>query len=87
MTFRAQVAAGAQFESDDPLGEKITRFEEEIGLRVNPADVALALHRQWMAQQGKAWDDTPVAGDDRWWDQNIEYTGMEDLNRALTKKV
>lgn len=87
LTFRAQVAAGAKFEVDDPLGERIERFEEEIGLRFDPAAAALAMHKAWMTAQGKAWDDTPVTADARWWDQDVEFTSMDDLNKSMTRKA
>lgn len=39
-----------------------------------------------MQAQGKAWDDTPVVPDKEWWDQDMEFTDMDDLNKSLTKK-
>lgn len=80
--YLAQVSAGAQWENtDDPLGDAVTRFEERAGLRENPEDIALELHRQFMKAQGKEWDETPVgAGSGQWWDQDVEFTSMEDLD-------
>lgn len=80
--YYAQVSAGAKWEnSDDPLGEAVIRFEEKIGLRENPEDIALELHKQFLKAQGKKWDDTPVgAGSGQWWDQDVEFTSMEDLD-------
>jgi hypothetical protein len=83
--YYALVAAGAKWEdSDDPLRDNIVRFEERIGLRDDPEAIALALHRQFLEAQGKEWDDTPVGGGGSrgWWDQNVEFTDMSDLDRA-----
>lgn len=85
LTFRAQVAAGATWEEPDPLGDRIRRFDEELGFVHSPAADALAMHKAWMAQQGREWDDTPVAADDRWWDQDVEFTDMTSLNRSMTR--
>jgi hypothetical protein len=91
LTFRARVSRGEKFEAQDPLGDEIRAFEESIGLRggANAEELALAMHKEWMRQQGKEWDDTPVTGKqaDRWWDQDVEYKSMDDLNRKLTRKV
>lgn len=39
------------------------------------------MHRQWLKDQGKEWDDTPVgAGSGQWWDQDVEFTSMGDLD-------
>lgn len=86
--YYAMVAAGGRWEnSDDPLGDTIVRFEERIGLRENPEDIALALHRQFLASQGKEWDDTPVgAGNGEWWDQDVEFTSMSDLDQQAQRR-
>jgi len=80
-TFRAQVARGATWETNDPLGEQIEAWEEKIGLRYDPAIVAQEMLRAWQESQGMTWDDTPVAADDKWLagDVNIEFSSMDDL--------
>ncbi|HEY1705584.1 MAG TPA: hypothetical protein VGG75_38350 [Trebonia sp.] len=85
----ALVAAGAQWkDSRDPLGDDIARFEERIGLRDNPEALALALHKQFLADQGKEWDDTPVgAGNGEWWDQDAEFTDMRDLDAEAKRRA
>lgn len=87
-SYYAQVAAGAKWEnSDDPLGDSIARFEERVGLRENPEEIALAMHRQWLEAQGKEWDDTPVsAGSGQWWDQDVEFTDMRDLDAEARRR-
>jgi hypothetical protein len=85
--YYAMVAAGAQWKDDDPLADNIQRFEERIGLQENPEEIALAMHRQFMADQGKEWDDTPVgAGSGQWWDQDVEFTDMSDLDAAAKRR-
>lgn len=86
--YYAMVAAGATWkDSNDPLGDTVARFEERIGLRYNPEDVALELHRQWLAQRGIPWDDTPVsAGSGKWWDQDVEFTDMSDLDAEARRR-
>ena len=86
--YYALVAAGAQWkDSRDPLGDDIQRFEERIGLRENPEEIALAMHRQFLKDQGKEWDDTPVgAGSGAWWDQDIEFTDMSDLDAEAKRR-
>lgn len=83
-SYYAAVAAGAKFENTrDPLGDQIVQFEEKIGLRENPEDIALELHKQLLKSRGIEWDDTPVgAGSGQWWDQDIEFTDMSDLDAA-----
>lgn len=85
--YYALVAAGAEWkDSRDPLGDDIQRFEERIGLRDDPEALALALHKQFMKDQGKEWDDTPVgAGTGQWWEQDTEFTDMSDLDRTATR--
>lgn len=86
--YYALVAAGAKWEgTDDPLGDDIRRFEERIGLRDDPNAWALAMHKQMMAAQGKEWDDTPVAGGSgQWWDQDVEFSSMSDLDAAAKQR-
>ena len=85
--FYALVAAGAQWkDTRDPLGDDIRRFEERIGLRDNPEALALEMHKQFLAAQGKEWDDTPVgAGSGQWWDQDVEFSSMSDLDTAAKR--
>lgn len=87
--YYALVASGATWkDTQDPLGDDITRFEERIGLRDNPEDIALEMHKQFLASQGKEWDDTPVgAGNGEWWDQDIEYGSMSDLDAAAKDRA
>lgn len=83
------MAAGAKWEgTSDPLADDIRRLEERIGLRENPEEIALALHRQFLADQGKEWDDTPVgAGSGQWWDQDVEFTDMSDLDATAGRRA
>jgi hypothetical protein len=67
---RAMRAAGHKFE--DPLDDRIQYFEERIGLRVNPEEVAMALHKQRLAAMGIPWDDTQVQVDWRMQDQEFK---------------
>lgn len=87
--YYALVAAGATWkDTKDPLGDDIARFEERIGLRDNPEELALALHKQFLAAQGKEWDDTPVgAGSGQWWDQDVEFSDMGDLDREAKRRA
>jgi hypothetical protein len=87
-TYYAQVASGAKWEgTSDPLGDAVHRFEERIGLRDNPEDIALAMHKQMLAARGIEWDDTPVgAGSGQWWDQDVEFTEMSDLDAQARKR-
>ena len=84
----ALVAAGATWkDSNDPLGDAIKRMEEQIGLRENPEDIALTLHKRWLADRGIEWDDTPVsAGSGQRWDQDVEFTDMSDLDRESRRR-
>lgn len=86
--YYALLASGATWkDTSDPLGDSVTRFEERMGLRENPADIALELHKQLLKQRGIEWDDTPVgAGSGQWWDQDIEFTSMGDLDAAGKRK-
>jgi hypothetical protein len=86
--YHALVAAGAQWkDSRDPLGDDIQRFEERIGLRENPEEIALMMHKQFMKDQGREWDDTPVgAGSGQWWDQDVEFSDMSDLDAAARRR-
>lgn len=87
--YYAAVSAGAEFkDSKDPLGDSITRFEEKIGLRDNPEDLALAMHRQLLESRGIEWDDTPVSGAGMrgWWDQDVEFTDMSDLDKEAKRR-
>lgn len=82
------MSAGAKWEgTSDPLGDSVRRFEERIGLRDNPEDTAMALHRQLLAARGIEWDETPVsAGSGQWWDQDVEFSDMSDLDAASRKR-
>jgi hypothetical protein len=85
----AMVSAGATWkDSDDPLGDSIVRFEERVGLRDNPEDLALMLHKKFLESKGIEWDDTPVsAGSGKWWDQDVEFTDMSDLDREAKRRA
>ncbi len=86
-SYYAQLSAGAKWETEDPLGDMITRFEERIGLREDPEAIALELHKQLLASRGIEWDDTPVgAGSGQWWDQDVEFTDMSDLDATARRK-
>ena len=83
----AQVAAGAKWETEDPLGDAVRKFEEQVGLRDDPNAWALEQHKKMLAAQGKEWDDTPVkGGSGQWWDQDVEFTEMSDLDRQSSRK-
>lgn len=86
--YYALVAAGAKWEgTDDPLGDDIRKFEERVGLRDDPNAWALAMHKQMMESQGKEWDDTPVAaGSGQWWDQDVEFSDMSDLDAQAKRR-
>lgn len=86
--YYALVASGAKWEnSDDPLRDTITRFEERAGLRENPEEVAMELHKQLLKARGIEWDDTPVgAGSGKWWDQDVEFTDMSDLDKNARRQ-
>jgi hypothetical protein len=87
--YYAQVSGGAQWkDANDPLGESIMRFEERIGLRDNPEALALEMHKAFLKSQGKEWDDTPVgAGGGQWWEQDVEFTSMSDLDAAAQRSA
>lgn len=87
--FYAMVAAGAKWEgTDDPLGDDVRRFEERIGLRDDPMAWALEQHKLFLKAQGKEWDDTPVSGGSgQWWDQDVEFTDMADLDREHKRRT
>lgn len=87
--YYALVAAGATWkDTTDPLGDDIIRFEERIGLRDDPEALALEMHKQFLTSQGKEWDDTPVgAGNGQWWDQDVEFTDMSDLDREQKRRT
>lgn len=87
--FYAQVAAGAQWkDSTDPLGDTIERLEERLGLREDPEAIALAMHKAFMLSQGKEWDETPVgAGSGQWWDQDVEFSDMSDLDQEAKRRT
>jgi hypothetical protein len=86
--YYALVGAGASWkDSDDPLGDQVQRFEERIGLRDDPEALALEMHKQFLRAQGKDWDDTPVgAGNGEWWDQDVEFTDMSDLDAEARRR-
>jgi hypothetical protein len=86
LTFRAQVAAGAKWDTDDPFAEKVEEFEEKISLRYDPAETARAMQRAWVEAQGGSWDETPVEASKNWWDKDVEFTSMGDLDNAMKGK-
>lgn len=87
--YYAMVAAGAKWEStSDPLLDSVERFEERTGLREDPEAIALEMHKQFLRSQGKTWDDTPVgAGNGQWWDQDVEFTDMSDLDQEQKRRT
>lgn len=98
-TYRAQIAAKAEFQSDDPLGDQIQKFNESIGIVHDSAEDALEQLKYWNKMMGREWDDTPVTegyvvstkGDVQksqnvgLEDLNVEYAGMDHLNKAIAK--
>ena len=78
------MAAGATWQdTEDPLGEAITRAEERLRLREDPEAIALEMHRKLLAARGIPWDDTPVGqGAGQWWEQDVaDFRDMSDLDR------
>jgi hypothetical protein len=86
--YYALVAAGAKWEgTNDPLGDDIEKFEERIGLRDDPQAWAMEQHKAFLKAQGKEWDDTPVAaGSGQWWDQDVEFSDMADLDKEAHRR-
>lgn len=86
--YYALIAAGATWkDTKDPLGDQISGFEERVGLRDDPAALALELHKKFLKLQGKEWDDTPASGGSgQWWDQETEFTSMSDLDQAAKQR-
>jgi hypothetical protein len=48
---------GIQPDERQSVQEKIEIFEEQIGMRVNPEEIALASLRAWQKSQGIVYDD------------------------------
>lgn len=63
--------SGSKKESDDPVEVTIERWQEKIGLKVDPAAEALEAMKRFYAATGKEWDDTPVEVDWRMRDEEI----------------
>lgn len=66
--------SGNKKDSDDPVETAIERFEEKIGLRVDPAAEALKAMKAWYKATGREWDDTPVDVD--WRERDEEIPGV-----------
>lgn len=64
----------SQEEGGDTAEEQIQRFEEQIGLRHNPEDDALAQLREWQISQGIDPDKakTDVDAEKPWWEDDVE---------------
>jgi len=98
-TYRATIARGGTFDSDDPLGDQIQEFEESLGLAHDSSDFALEQMKLWYKVTGREWDETPVnegmvvtrsgeltkTQNVGMADINVEYTNMADLNKKLAK--
>lgn len=61
-------------EGGDTAEDQIQRFEEQIGLRHNPEDDALAKLREWQISQGIDPDKPKVNVDAEkpWWEDDVE---------------
>jgi hypothetical protein len=68
--------SGSKKESDDPVEVIIERWQEKIGLKVDPAAEALEAMKRFYKATGKDWDDTPVEVDWRMKDEEIPGTYM-----------
>lgn len=68
--------SGSKKQSDDPVETHIQRWEEKIGLRIDPAAMALEAMKAFYKATGKVWDDTPVEVDWRQKDEEIPGTYM-----------
>jgi hypothetical protein len=83
---RAARMVGHQF--DQPLDERIERFEEKIGLRPDHEELALWMHKHVLLPAlGKKWEDYEVASslppgvseEDRWRFEDQEWDGLKDF--------
>lgn len=45
------------------IEETVERFEERIGLRINPEDIAMEQHKAMLKAKGIEWDNTPYTPD------------------------
>lgn len=68
--------SGSKKEADDPVETLIERWQETIGLKVDPAAEALAAMKAFYKMTGREWDDTPVEQDWRERDEEIPGTYM-----------
>lgn len=78
-TRRTYEPAGGKY--SNTLEEDIERWEEQVGIRHNPEDEAMAAHKRRLEEQGIEWDDTPVSeipGLQDKMDQEIPGTFMGD---------
>jgi hypothetical protein len=66
--------AGAKKETDDDLETVIERWEQKIGLRVDPEEQALEALKAFNKARGIPWDDTPVVPSD-WRERDEEIPG------------
>jgi hypothetical protein len=63
--------SGSKKDSDDPVETHIERWQERIGLKVDPAAEALKAMKAFYEATGREWDDTPVTADWRETDEEI----------------
>lgn len=83
---RAARMAGHKF--DQPLDERIERFEEKIGLRPDHEELALWMHKHVLLPAlGRKWEDEEVGSalpagvgeEDRWRFEDQEWDGLKDF--------
>lgn len=65
---------GSDEEGGDTAEDQIRRFEEEIGLRHNPDDDAIAALREWQMSQGINPDaqKIDIEAEKPWWTKDTE---------------
>jgi hypothetical protein len=68
--------SGSKKDSDDSVETHIERWQEKVGLRVDPAAAALEAMKAFNKMRGIPWDDTPVEMDWRERDEEIPGTYM-----------
>lgn len=66
--------SGSKKESDDSVETLIERWQEKIGLKVDPAAEALKAMKAFNKMRGIPWDDTPVEAD--WREKDEEIPGV-----------
>jgi hypothetical protein len=65
--------SGNKKETDDPVETIIERWQEKVGLKIDPAAQALEAMKAFYKATGRPWDDTPVTAD--WREVDTEIPG------------